>query len=325
MHQGRFDEWVERARIAAIAGSCPRSHKELQSAARAYTDFAYKVQCFRLPPSMDMLLAWSNVFKCSKTFQNYVTHLRTAMQLMGLNTGEMYGGLLKKAGNAIEKRCGRRPRKPMFLGFGLVVKLVQQAAGGDGRQLALAMCFLTCYTFLLRMPSECLPIQVASGNATDETAQAVVAIEQDCIVLRLLRRKNMEHGSVLKRSCWCKSCRITCPVHVLGKYLAAQGPGCRPFDAFDQRSVLQGLRTRLQILGVPEAPKYRTHDFRRGHARDMQIGGATLKQILEAGDWRSPAFMAYMDRIELECGAVAEARLHDCLDESSGDEHEPII
>ena len=39
----------------------------------------------------------------------------------------------------------------------------------------------------------------------------------------------------------------------------------------------------------------RTHDWRRGHARDLQRGGARLWEILQAGDWKSPAFLSYLD------------------------------
>ena len=327
MHKGRFDEWVERARIAAIAGSCPRSHKELQSAARAYTDFAYKVQCFRLPPSMDMLLAWSNLFRCSRTFQNYVCNMRTSMQLMGFETSGMHSPLLKKACRAIDKRQGYKPRGTMFIGSQLVVKLLHQASLSTAvHAKALAMAFLTSYVFLLRLPSECLPISVACSSMSefidDVPKQAVIEVHPDCIVLTLLRRKNKDGGSVLKRKCWCKACTITCPVHALGKYFLECGAGCHPFSGFDARAALGALRTWLQIMRVPDASKYRTHDFRRGHARDLQVGGASLFQILQAGEWSSPAFLAYMDKTELECGATSEAKVNDCLDESSGDERD---
>ena len=110
------------------------------------------------------------------------------------------------------------------------------------------------------------------------------------------------------------------PVHVLGAYLAGVVPGCQPFGVWDKRSLLQKLRQRLHMIGVPEAAKFRTHDFRRGHARDMQVGGKNLYQILKAGDWKSPAFLAYMDKSELEHGAVAESHLQECINESTDDE-----
>ena len=61
--------------------------------------------------------------------------------------------------------------------------------------------------------------------------------------------------------------------------------------------------------------KYRTHDMRRGHALDLQLAGKPLYEILQAGEWRSPAFLAYLDKYTLEAAAVVEAH----VDESDCD------
>ncbi len=52
----------------------------------------------------------------------------------------------------------------------------------------------------------------------------------------------------------------------------------------------------------------RKHDFRRGHAQDMVESGCTL------GEWRSPAFMAYVDYAKLEAAAVVAAHAGDSSD-----------
>ena len=59
----------------------------------------------------------------------------------------------------------------------------------------------------------------------------------------------------------------------------------------------------------------RTSAFCR-HARDLQAAEAPLCDILAAGQWKTPAFMAYIDVDELETAAVIQAH----MDESSGDE-----
>ena len=76
------------------------------------------------------------------------------------------------------------------------------------------------------------------------------------------------------------------------------------------------LRDRLHKLGIPEARNYRSHDFRRGHADDLRLGGATLREILKAGEWKSPAFLDYLDIDTMEHDLVLTAH----IDESSGDE-----
>ena len=50
----------------------------------------------------------------------------------------------------------------------------------------------------------------------------------------------------------------------------------------------------------------------------MCFAGKPLWQILQAGEWRSPAFLAYLDVHEVEAEAVLEAHLQDS--ESEGEE-----
>jgi len=321
MSADECDEWLANARVAAVAGSCPRSRKEIASGVRAYTAFAVKLRQLALPPSVDMLLAWSNTFRCSRTYTNYVSLLRTACQIAGLPTAGMYDPALKKAVNAIDKRRGYIPRRPMFIQFELVRKLVHNAsASPDQAVKALAMAFLMSYIFLLRLPSECLPVRTQASPVSDSLNKAVVEVYSDRIVLRLSRRKNKEGGSVLIRKCWCAACKATCPVHALGKYFQETTPGSSPFGNISASRARTGLRMQLQALGVKDALKYRTHDFRRGHAKDLAKAGSTLREILDAGEWKSASFLQYLDKDELECDAVAEAHWQACIDESSDED-----
>ena len=319
--EDKLDDWLEESRIAAIAGSCPRSHAEIRSSVRAFAAFALKFRKPSLPPPTELLLSWSCTFRCSRTFLNYVCNLRTACQIAGISTDSMRSGLLQKAARAIDKRRGYVARQPMFIGFETIQLMVKQAArSSTPGAYALAMALLMTYVFLLRLPSECLPVRVASDTATDVLLQAVVSADDESITLRLKRRKNRDGGSTLTRKCWCRSCRETCPVHVLGTFFQRCGAGSSPFASFGAAGVLAALRHWLSALGIQDANKYRTHDIRRGHARDLQRAGSSLWQILQAGEWRSAAFLAYMDKQELECAATLDAH----IDESSDDEVECV-
>ena len=155
---------------------------------------------------------------------------------------------------------------------------------------------------------------VRSGDGfCEQGQQSVVSLINDKLVLKLARRKNMQGGSVLTRSCWCASCKATCPVHVLGKFLMEFCPGSAPFASISPGAALSFLRNLLEWLEVPSAGSHRTHDLRRGHAKDLQLSGASLAEILAAGQWRSPAFLQYLDVEQLEHDAVVAAH----LDESS--------
>ena len=74
----------------------------------------------------------------------------------------------------------------------------------------------------------------------------------------------------------------------------------------------------LTLARVPRAETARTHDLRRGHARDLQRAGRTLAEILRAGEWRSCAFLAYLGNDELERDAVIEAHVLESDSESDG-------
>ena len=69
------------------------------------------------------------------------------------------------------------------------------------------------------------------------------------------------------------------------------------FKGMTDGKALASLKHILGCLGVDNAEAYRTHDLRRGHARDLQQYGSSLREILEAGEWRSPAFLkvAFLD------------------------------
>ena len=184
-----------------------------------------------------------------------------------------------------------------------------------------AMMYCFSYAFLLRMRSEALPLEVGSDGVEDlecplrSGRHSSLVVRGNEIVLKLASRKNKRHGSVLKRSCWCRSCRATCPVHQLGQWLAKLASGSRPFYHISGEEALRKLRARLHSLGVSDAASYILHDFRRGHAQDLVSSGANLRQILAAGEWKSPAFLAYLDWTKLEAGAVMEAHLEESDEE----------
>ena len=78
----------------------------------------------------------------------------------------------------------------------------------------------------------------------------------------------------------------------------------QPFGKITPREAIGTLRYQLKLLGVCDAVHYRTQDIRRGHAQDMLQGGASLAEILRAGEWRSAAFTTYLDEEILEAGGA---------------------
>ena len=156
-------------------------------------------------------------------------------------------------------------------------------------------------------------VKYCSGLGHGE--HSVLSLGVNCIYLKLATRKNKQKGSLLKRSCWCKKSPTTCPVHILGSYIRDMANGCPLFQGITKHTALLSLRRRLESLGVVGAHKHRTQDFRRGHAQDLLESGASLREILCAGEWRSPAFLEYLNLEKLEHDMVVQAHLDDSEDD----------
>ena len=115
---------------------------------------------------------------------------------------------------------------------------------------AMAMLFLVTYVFLLRLPSEALPIEV--GRVPGKQQQAVLEMDEGKLILTLMRRKNRPAGSKLERTCWCKeSCR-TCPVHVLGPAVRGIQPGTALFGGFAAAGANSALKDMLGKIGASQ-------------------------------------------------------------------------
>ena len=110
MDENERREWLADARLNAILGCCKKTLASLHSGVRAYVAFACALLtdtfvsvllslsgCALLssfdgtlrpyfPPKLDVLLAWSNLFRCDGTWQNYKGYVRTACLALGVDT-----------------------------------------------------------------------------------------------------------------------------------------------------------------------------------------------------------------------------------------------
>ena len=317
-------EWMGSARVSAILGSCPKSWASVTSGVRCWANFALSVLGAEpdavAPPTADGLAMWSTCFRCAATYANYLSHLRLACALVRAPVDAFDHPAIKRAKQAIVARATWQPRPRMFIREGLLIRVMRDLSGRPQRR-QLSMLFLCAYVFLLRLPSEALPIVVCSTapEAEEDRRKCVISAGETSVSLKLAWRKNRRGPSTLSRSCWCKRCRATRPVHVLGSFLASVPENASPFAQFRPPQVLAVIRDTLLRLGVPDAQRYRTHDFRRGHAQDLAARGARLAEILRAGDWKSASFLQYLDREELEGGAINEAH---AVESSSDDASE---
>ena len=190
----------------------------------------------------------------------------------------------------------------------------------------MAMLWLTAYVFLLRVPSEALP--VTKGTDEDRGNQATIFLdEESCVCIRLRRRKNRPGGSLIRRRCTCAACPGICPVHVLWHKFVAQLPlGAQPWmnvSAGAARTRLRAVLAQLQVrsvhLGlagilsglveVPNAALYGTHDFRRGHAKVCVVRRSVLSSTGCAPCLIGPSGVRSAPGDDTSCWGVAQPRM----------------
>ena len=66
----------------------------------------------------------------------------------------------------------------------------------------------------------------------------------------------------------------------------------------DQQKVIIVLKHVARLVGDDNHRLAATHGPRRGYTCDLALYGASLEEILERGDWRSPAFQEYLASIK---------------------------
>ena len=306
--------WIEHARLEAICGGCTGSIDSLLSAMRAWREFARGMlqmkQGAELPPTKKGLSAWRRMFKCQGTFSNYVRAVKLACVICDASTEAFYDEEAVRAKRTV-KAVEAPPRERNYIRHSTLAKLVALAKHeGDA---ASQLLYIAAYGFMLRVPSEALQMTMAKVTNVlgelEEGDHSALYEKDGKMVLHLRKRKNLPHGSVIVRECWCKADSATCPVHAISRLVTGMAEGHQPLIKITAAMARLELRRRLSVLGVDNAWAYNTHDFRRGHAFDLQRGGASLCTILAAGQWKSASFATYLHLSKLEAGAVLEAHL----------------
>ena len=306
--------FIEISRLEALCGNMV-SIRETSTAVRCWRKFGLAmglvVHDRELPPTVTGLLAWSRIFAVKGTFANYLSKLALACEIAGVSKQCFEHPSVKRAKATIGSL--QAPPKPKRgLRLPLLEKLVTLAT--MEKDMLSVLLYILSYAFLLRVPSEGLPVTIeASDESCKPLKQNVTSRLTTCsdkVMLRLRRRKNRPTGSVMTRQCWCGQSEISCPVHAIRSIIDMMPGGYQPFKHINGQDVLILLRKRLGTLGVPHAQTYETKDFRRGHARDLiERPGGCLKEVMQMGQWKSSALLAYLDPSEVEEKAVVEAHI----------------
>ena len=149
-------------------------------------------------------MQWSNFLTNAGTYRNYLNAVAFGADVLGLDSSPTRHTTVLRAKRALKQR--QLPGKTkQFIAFVLLEMLVALAKR-EGDRVAAAL-YIISYAFLLRVPSEGLPIVVGAGSCDVQRLagqHSSLAINNaDELVLTLAKRKNRPQGSQLVRACWC--------------------------------------------------------------------------------------------------------------------------
>ena len=277
-----------------------------------------------LPPRCeDHVLRWVATFKNFGTASNYIGAVRWASVAYGLNISwdtERVQLVLRGGRKLAVQSAGSTLHVPFHLTTQLV-RAVAELAGNVNNMAYLGPLLLVGWEFLFRMQSECFPLELgrqedlATIPAGRHSAVVVLHTKTPSLAIRLRRRKHRPAGSLLVRSCNCKPGSISnfCVVHRVTAWVSASAllPGQKLWANATQACALTHMRRLLTLLGTPDAHQCSWKAVRSGRATEMAADGFTLAKILEAGEWRSSAFLRYIDETAADQGQSLRAALEE--------------
>ena len=171
------------------------------------------------------------------------------------------------------------------------------------------------WEFLLRMQSECIPIEVGEPGELavlpERRHSSVFVDSRGAITLRLRSRKHRPRGSVLRRPCRCRTVgtQFCCACRFrawAGRSSPTLGQRVSHLSAY---FFLKEMKRLLFLLGHAHASEFSLKAFRAGRATDIAKRGGSWQQVLAAGEWRGMSAASYLDSNVIDEAAYLKAVL----------------
>ena len=297
------------------------SKAQVASALRLWHEFSVHLLGYQpsgtLPPREGTHVeAFLGIFRNPATAANYVSHLRWACIHLGLRSDwdtEALKATIKGAKRRRLRLHGGPSGAKRLMTRALLRKVIM-AADEAGLDELPAQCLLSWH-FLLRVQSECIPLEVGQPQdfacLAPHRHSAVWVDGSSNACMRLRMRKNRPQGSFLKRPCTCHTTgRQLCVAHRLQDLLHGKPHGARLW-ASSSHLLLTALRKILKAVNVVHPEEFTFKAFRAGHATALAEEGKSIGDILNAGEWRSAAFLSYIDEDIVDASQVLEQVLCD--------------
>jgi hypothetical protein len=201
---------------------------------------------------------------------------------------------------------GEAAQQAFFLTHEIMVQLVQMLLRMEVPP-GMAVLAVIAWQFLLRVQSEGVPLLrglPSSCNGLPTACHSGVWISGERIHIRLRKRKHRPSGSWLKRACTCNECPLLCCIHFAGQYIMSKPIG-DPLFGFSHAQFTHAIKRALMLLEVHGAIRFSLKAFRAGRATELAKKGVPIGKILQAGEWKSSAFLRYIDEDTVDHASFA--------------------
>ena len=300
------------------------SLKSVASGLRLWHVFATTVLGYdedaSLPPKTETdICLFVSIFRNPGTARNYVGHVKWACLYLALPVA-WHGSEVSMTMQGLSKqyqsaRAGALSRRRL-MSEDLLLRLLIMA---DGISLFLLLgdLLLISWQALLRVQSEAIPLECGSFETVHvlppNRHSSVFIDEEGTLHLRLRQRKHRPQGSLLIRPCICTLSQrnVMCVGHRLKTRILNMAEGQKVFN-FTSSVALTQFRSMLKLLQVPDYQGFSFKCLRAGKAATLARQGHSLFQVMQSGEWRSSAVLAYADEDEFDRAAF----LHTACDSS---------
>jgi hypothetical protein len=301
---------LEESRKELIVAGFARSYKQFKNNVMLYVDFCSAVNWDPLVFSSYSTQSFVTIFRNQASCRNVIGSLKNLCALLMLPTTWDTVDLRKLMKNVGKLNIQDLPSEKPGIEIELLTKLskLSQALFATTKILTwleITTIMVLSFNFLLRLPSECIPI--VNSLILKPMAHSAIFITNNSISLTLRRRKNSNVPLTLERECCCRVTKDTCPVHITKLWITTKN--VKPDESLftiKAQSFTEKLRQLLALLKVPNAATYTTHCFRRGAARSIIKKDLDPTLLKAAGLWASDEWSKYISRKDLAKNVVAK-------------------
>jgi len=287
-----------------IAKSIPTYVSEI----KAFRDYCkmFEIEPFQI--TVNEFIRFLTIFRNGDSAQKYATAVKWMFSFCRREAKNLFSHpsvfQVIKGSRKLTEASGIK-KKFIYLTPEQVSRMALSAT--ESKDLGAAASFVLAFHFMSRVKDELIPIVFYEGIEWEKknTEKNYIQLQADppTIQLYLASRKNNPKGSKLKRGCVCKKNKfnIMCPVHIILKYVRETKitTSGRVFP-FSYDSFTRKMKFFASVTQVEKYEALSSKAFRRGAAIWMIQQRNPLANVLEAGGWRSSAFLHYILKDEVD-------------------------